>query len=64
MMTVLLRRSIAVHYEGISVWKTTLNHLYGILFAHYGFQFSIYDINTLPEHYTQGKNFVFCPLHL
>ena len=23
--------------------------------------FSINDINTLPEHYTQGKNFVFGP---
>ena len=24
-------------------------------------KFLIYDINTLPEHYTQGKNFVFGP---
>ena len=24
-------------------------------------KFSIYDINTLPEHYTQGKDFVLAP---
>ena len=47
MMTVLLRRIIAVHYEGISLWKTSMNNLNGILFAHYGFQFLIYDVKLV-----------------